>query len=316
MEGNKIKGSIMKNFKTISAYCRAIHVPAPKYEQFDIRSFEENMPSVVHQMPPFRHAFYAIAIKMGGKGKAISSHFTDFPEGPVIFFNSPFQILSWDIAPDWEGFYVMMTQEFLSRSSLFNDFLEQFPFLKIEETIPFNVNVKEAGEILEVFNRIYKEYHSSNPDKFEFINTYILLLLNHVKRYFNRQLPPKEADQAIRSADVKLLSRYQKLIELHLREDTAWDSTKNLHSPSFYANLLNVHPNHLNAVIKGISGKTALQHIHSHLIHHAKSYLTQTNLSIKEIAYQLQFDAPNNFNNFFKKHTQTTPGAYRKNARL
>jgi AraC-like DNA-binding protein len=143
-----------------------------------------------------------------------------------------------------------------------------------------------------------------------------LLLLNHIKRYFYQRFNNEEADKVIRSADIKLLSRYQKLIELHLREDVEWDYNKNLHSPAFYAELLNVHPNHLNAVVKSISGKTALQHIHSHLVHLAKSYLTQTNLSIKEIAYQLQFDSPNNFNNFFKKNTKTTPGKYRKNARL
>ena len=306
----------MKNFKTISEYCQAIHISSPKYEHFDIRSFEENMPTVVHQMPPFRHAFYAIAIKMEGKGKAVSSHYTDFPKGSVIFFNSPFQILSWDIAPDWEGYYIMLAQEFLSRSGLFNNFLEQFPFLKIEQAIPFSVKEEEAKEVLEIFNKIYTEYYGTNNDKFEFINTYTLLLLNHVKRYFNQQVHKNEAEKAIRSADVKLLSRYQKLIELHLRKEATWDPNKNLHSPSFYADLMNVHPNHLNAVVKSISGKTALQHIHNHLIHHAKSYLTQTNLSIKEIAYRLQFDAPNNFNNFFKKYTQSTPGAYRKNVHL
>ena len=306
----------MKNFKTISAYCKTIHISPPKYEWFDIRTFEENMSTVVHQMPPFRHAFYAIAIKVGGKGKAVSSHYNDFPDGSVVFFNSPFQILSWDIAPDWQGYYLMMTQEFLSSSHLFNNFLEQFPFLKIGEAIPFNLSETEEKEILKIFDKIYKEYHSANSDKLEFINTYVLLLLKHVKRYFYKQLNHNEADKAIRSADVKLLSRYQKLIELHFRANTDWDYSKNVHSPSFYAELLNIHPNHLNAVVKGISGKTALQHIHTHLIHLAKSYLTQTNLSIKEIAYQLQFDAPNNFNNFFKKHTQTTPGTYRKNTHL
>ena len=306
----------MKNFKTIREYCQAIHIPLPRYEEFDIRSFEENMPTVVHQMKPFRHAFYAIAIKIGGKGKAVASHYTDFPEGTVVFFNSPFQILSWDIAPDWEGYYVMMTQEFLSRSIVFNDFLEQFPFLKIEEAIPFAISEQEASNVLEIFSQIYQEYHSVNTDKFEFINAYMLLLLSHIKRYVYQQLDRGEADKAMRSADIKLLSRYQKLIELHFREDADIDYNGKLHSPSFYAELLNVHPNHLNAVVKGISGKTALQHIHSHLMHLAKSYLTQTSLSIKEIAYQLHFDAPNNFNNFFKKQTQTTPGAYRKNAHL
>ena len=31
----------MKNFKTIKEYCEAIHIPAPKYDLIDIRSFEE-----------------------------------------------------------------------------------------------------------------------------------------------------------------------------------------------------------------------------------------------------------------------------------
>ena len=139
----------MKNFKTIKEYCEAIHIAPPRYEQFDIRNFEENMPTVIHQMPPFRHSFYAIAIKMEGKGKAVSSHYTDFPEGSVIFFNSPFQILSWDIAPDWEGCYVMMTQDFLANSRLFNDLLEQFPFLKMERAVPFSIKEEDSKTILE-----------------------------------------------------------------------------------------------------------------------------------------------------------------------
>ncbi len=306
----------MKNFKTLQDYCHAIGISPPKYEHFDIRSFEENMSSVIHQMPPFRHSFYAIAIKSGGKGKAISSHFTNFPEGSVIFFNSPFQILSWDIAPNWEGYYIMITHEFLSRSVLFNDFLDQFPFLKIESAIPFSVDEKATKEILEVFAKIYEEYHGSLNDKFELINAYVFLLLNQVRRFFNQQVHENVAARAIRSADVKLLSRYHKLIELHFRKEIAVESGRNLHSPTFYADLLSVHPNHLNAVVKGITGKTALQHIHFYLLHQAKSYLTQSDLSIKEIAYELQFDSPNNFNNFFKKYSKITPGAYRKDAHL
>lgn len=307
---------MMKNFTTLAAYCDAIHIAPPKHEQFDIRSFEENMPTVISQIPPFRHSFYAIAIKVEGQGKAVTSHHTDFPDGSVIFFNSPFQILSWNIVPDWEGYYIMMTQDFLSQSNLFNDLLEQFPFLKIDTSIPFTIQKDEAASVLNIFQQIHKEYHSERSDKFDFIAAYVLLLLHHVKRYFEQQLPDEEGDQVIRSADLKLVSRYQKLIEIKLRDDAPGNTTHNLHSPSYYAELLNVHPNHLNAVVKNTSGKTALQLVHNHIIHLAKSYLTQTNLSIKEIAYQLQFEAPNNFNSFFKKYTDYTPGAYRKNARL
>ncbi|MEC3908130.1 hypothetical protein VOI54_13955 [Tamlana sp. 2201CG12-4] len=90
----------MKHFKTIAEYCRTIGIPGSKQPFFDIRRFEENMPTVVSKMPPFKHEFYAIAIKVEDSGKAITGHQPTFPEGATVFFNTPFQILSWDILPD------------------------------------------------------------------------------------------------------------------------------------------------------------------------------------------------------------------------
>ena len=304
----------MKYYKTISAYCEAIQIPPPKYPQFDIRSFEENMPTVVSQMPPFRHNFYAIAMKVEGKGKVITGHHADFPEGTVIFFNSPFQILSWDIAPDWEGYYLMFSQDFIAQSFHFNNLLDQFPFLKIDKAMPFKVGKEEVGTLLAVYEKIYEAYHSTDADKFDFIEVYTLLLLNYVKRYFHQQVHPLEAEKAIRSADVKLLSRYKSLIETQFRPDTSLVKAKRLHSTRYYAEYLNVHPNHLNAVVKGLTGQTALHFIHQHMLQLAKAQLVQTALSVKEIAYNLHFDSPNNFSSFFKKQTQQTPLAYRKKA--
>ncbi|MEO1547595.1 MAG: helix-turn-helix domain-containing protein [Bacteroidota bacterium] len=306
----------MQNFKTIKEYSEATGIPLARHEHFVVRSFQENMPTVVHRMPAFRHAFYAIALRINGDGKALSSHYSEFPEGAVVFFNSPFQILSWDIAPNWEGYYILMTRDFISQHHVFKDFLSAFPFLKIDKAIPFEVDETETRELLSIFHKISEEYKGNRNDKFEFISTYTLLLLHHIKRYFNKETSAEKASQIIKTADLKLESRYQELIEMHFRENNDWDYSKNLHSPSFYAEELNIHPNYLNSVVKNNLGITALQYIHRHLIHLAKSYLTQTGLSIKEIAYNLQFDSPNNFNNFFKKHTQNTPGQYRKSARV
>ncbi|QLG45895.1 helix-turn-helix domain-containing protein [Costertonia aggregata] len=306
----------MNNFKTIQEYSEATGIPPAKYEHFVVRNFQDNMPTVVHKMSAFRHAFYAIALKINGGGKALSSHYSDFPEGSVVFFNSPFQILSWDIAPNWEGFYILMTRDFLAQSHYFKNFLDLFPFLKIDKSIPFQVNEEETKTLLSIYEKINIEYHSDKQDKFEIINTYVALLLNYVKRYFNQDISKETANQIIKTADLKILGRYQNLIEEHFRLDNEWDYNKNGHSPTYYAEVLNIHPNYLNAIVKNNLGVTALQYIHKHILHLAKSYLTQTKLSIKEIAYQLQFDSPNNFNNFFKKHTQNTPGKYRKSSNI
>ncbi|PXY02004.1 AraC family transcriptional regulator [Marinifilum breve] len=303
----------MQHFKTITEYCKAIGISAPKHPHFDIRSFEENMGKVVSQMPPFRHEFYSIAIKADGSGKAITGHHTDFPEGVTIFFNSPFQILSWDIVPDWSGYYIMISQDFLASSHHFDRLLEDFPFLKIDESIPFEISKNDLPEILRIFGRIQEEYLSDHEDKFAFIQSYIILLLNQIKRLFNKQVDAKTANEQMRSADLKLLSRFQKLVKLSFYPDAKIETFANLHSPTYYAQVLSVHPNHLNAVVKSITGKTALNHIHNHILKLAKAELVQTTASVKEIAYSLYFESPNNFSAFFKKNVGQTPLSYRKN---
>lgn len=270
------------------------------------------MEHVVAQMPPFRHEFYSIAIKADGGGKAISGHHADFPDGVTIFFNSPFQILSWDIVPDWSGYYIMISQDFLASSHYFDHLLDDFPFLKIDEAIPFEIHKDDLREILSIYDRIQHEYLSEHKDKFAFIRSYVLLLLNQVKRLFEGQIDAQTAKDQIRSADLKLLSRFQKLIKTSFYPDADLETFANLHSPTYYAQLLNIHPNHLNAVVKSISGKTALNHIHNHILKLAKAELLQTTASVKEIAYTLHFDSPNNFSSFFKKNTGLTPLSYRK----
>ena len=302
----------MQHFKTITEYCKAIGISAPKHPHFDIRSFEDNMKQVVANMPPFRHEFYSIAIKADGGGKAITGYHTDFPEGISIFFNSPFQILSWDIVPNWTGYYIMISQDFLTSSHLFEHLLEDFPFLKIDESIPFEISHEDLPDILNIYDHIVAEYKSNHDDKFGFIQAYLLLLLNQVKRLFNQQVDEQKAKEQFRSADLKLLSRFQKLIKTSFYPNALLETFANLHSPSYYAQVLSIHPNHLNAVVKSITGQTALNHIHNHILKLAKAELVQTNYSVKEIAYSLHFESPNNFSAFFKKKSGLTPLVYRK----
>ncbi len=270
------------------------------------------MPVVISEMPPFRHEFYAIAIKADGDGKAITGHHTDFPKGATIFFNSPFQIISWDIVPNWKGFYIMFSQDFIAQSNLFSNLLQNFPFLKIDKAIPFEIEESDLPDILGIYQKIWTEYHNDSDDKFDLIVAYTFLLLNYTKRYFLRQVDEEQAEQAIRTSDLKLLTRYQTMIQTSFYESTKLETFANLHSPSYYAQKLNIHPNHLNAVVKSITGLTALNHIHRHLLQLSKSYLAQTELSVKEISYTLYFDSPSSFSSFFKKNTGSTPLNYRE----
>lgn len=306
----------MELYRTISEYCKGINISTPKHPHFDIRSFEENMNTVHPQMEPFRHEFYAIAIKADGGGKARTGAFSDFPDGTTVFFNTPFQVLSWDIIPNWKGYYIMFSQDFIAQSKILSDILGLFPYLKIETSIPFSLPKSETQYILSIYEHIWHEYNGMATDKFQVIEAQVFLLLTYVKRLFEQQVDTQEAKKSLKAADLKILSRYLTLIQTSFYPTAKLETFSNLHSTSYYSQKLNVHPNHLNAVVKSVSGITALSHIHKHIISLAKSYLAQSDWSVKEIAYTLHFDSPNNFSSFFKRHTQITPLDYRKKANL
>lgn len=305
----------MLHFKSITEYCKGINIPIPKHPHFDIRSFEENMKTVKQQMPVFRHEFYAIAIKADGDGKAITGQFSDFPEGTSLFFNTPFQLISWDILPNWKGYYIIFSQDFVTQSKVLSQILDVFSFLKMEKAVPFSIPQDQLEKILLIYENIWNEYNNTASDKLQIIEAQVYLLLAHVKRLFESQVDRELAKQSLKAADLKLLSRYKTLIQTSFYPETTLDTFANLHSTSYYAQKLSVHPNHLNAVVKGITGITALNHLHKHLLSLSKSYLVQTDMTVKEIAYTLYFDSPNNFSAFFKRNSGQTPLEYRRSGR-
>jgi AraC-like DNA-binding protein len=67
-----------------------------------------------------------------------------------------------------------------------------------------------------------------------------------------------------------------------------------------YATELNLSSDYLNNVVKATIGKTAKELIQQRTVLEAKRLGLHTNLSTKEIAYQIGFDDPSHFSKFFK----------------
>src|SRR5690349_1846729 len=142
---------------SLEAYCRHIHIPAPKYPDFDIRRFEDNMLSVKKRVEPFRHSFFAIALKLQGGGNATTGFLKTDEQHPCLFFNSPYQITSWDIAPDWKGYYIIFTENFIRQNKQTSSFLYDFPFLRMDRAIPFLVEPEDVQLLNMVYGKIYRE---------------------------------------------------------------------------------------------------------------------------------------------------------------
>ncbi|MBP2833091.1 AraC family transcriptional regulator [Aquimarina sp. U1-2] len=301
----------MKHFSTLKEYCNGINIAPPKWDDFDLRSFEDNMKSVHHQMPPFKHEFYAIAIKIDGGGFATTGNYTTKDLRTTVFFNSPYQIISWDIAPDWKGYYIIFNEDFFRRSNPRKRITETFSFLLNDNTVPMEVTEQEAELFSKLFADIQFEFQLGQSSSKEVIAHYLHILLHKISRLYSRNVSKVTVSQDQRKQDLEIVSRFKTFMELGFQPGHSYEDL-HPHQVQYYADKLNLHPNHFNAIVKRITDKSASEHIQQHLLNIAKSTLRNTNDSVKEIAFQLYYSYPNHFTNFFKKHTGQTPSQFRK----
>lgn len=83
-------------------------------------------------------------------------------------------------------------------------------------------------------------------------------------------------------------------------------------SVSFYADKLCVTSKYLSCIVKSISGKSALNWIHEAILKESIYQLCHTSLTVKQIAYLLNFPNSSFFGKFFKSHIGTSPHCFRK----
>lgn len=82
---------------------------------------------------------------------------------------------------------------------------------------------------------------------------------------------------------------------------------------SFYARMQHITTRYFSAIIKEKTGDSALQWIVRMVITEAKQLLEESDLSIKEIADQLNFPTQSFFGKYFKQYVGVSPKEYRNN---
>lgn len=81
---------------------------------------------------------------------------------------------------------------------------------------------------------------------------------------------------------------------------------------TYYADKLYLSPKYLSKLIKKVSGRSAAEWIDGFVVLDAKNLLKYSDLSIKEIAFKMNFSSVPAFYKFFSKETGMTPAAYRE----
>jgi AraC family transcriptional regulator, transcriptional activator of pobA len=208
----------------------------------------------------------------------------------------------------------VFTENFIVNYKPLSDIIFELPFFQLEKAIPFELEPSEVKLLTNLYQQILREYGSDHTDRFDLIASITYTLLIYVRRMYNKYVEMDKALTAqIQRHDQLQVKKFRALIRKNILEDRI---DYNRRTVKYFASQLSVHPNHLNAVVKRETQKTAIGIIHEQILYEAKSLLGQTDLSIKEIAFKLGFTEPSHFNHFFKKQTLVTPVSFRKEKQL
>lgn len=149
----------------------------------------------------------------------------------------------------------------------------------------------------------FMRYRLSTATSRRFLGEQLSLLLRMA--YFDvcgileQRYPDTQGEHA---AGYAVFDRFLHLLDEHFREQR---------SVTWYSDRLCLTPKYLSEVVKAVSGQTAGQWITTFVISEAKRLLTDTSLSVKEIAQALHFTSQSFLGKYFKNATGLSPSDYR-----
>ena len=272
--------------------------PERKSQQFQVEVFDANRHFAVKY--PHRHDFFEVLYLKKGSGFHVIDGNNYEIKPPCVFFMSRGQAHKLELSQDIEGYIFIFTADFYLLNRTDQNRLIEFPFFYTihQDNPPLQLENESDIRFLEdLFRKGIAEIARPDGYSVEMLRSILDLILTTCSARYqvSESLMNKGKGQI-------LVKRFFHLLEENHR--------KNL-SLNEYAQMIGVTANHLTQTIKQLTGKTSSQIIKDKQLLEIKRLLVHTNLSVSEIAGQLNFDDQSYFTKFFKRETGFTPLQYR-----
>jgi AraC family transcriptional regulator, transcriptional activator of pobA len=270
------------------------------FNLFRLEPYVEGKPT---NIPYRRRDFYKIMLAKGNSQVHFADQVVDIKK-QALSFSNPLIPYKWEhLDKIRDGICCIFNQHFFHQFGQLN----QYEVFQPSGTHLFELSDEEANHVSEIFERITKEINADYKYKYDVIRNLIFELLH----FALKMQPSKNLDTQPHTAAQRISTLFMELLERQFPIDDLHPSVQ-LRSASDFANQLNVHVNHLNRAIKESTEKTTTQLISERILQESKILLRHSNWNVSEVAYALGFAEVTHFNNFFKKHLQTSPLKFRK----
>jgi AraC family transcriptional activator of pobA len=242
--------------------------------------------------------YFEIIVFKKGKGILILNQKQIEISDNRIVFISPFQKRQWKLEDQNLDFTVLVFQE-----EFMNDFFADklftyrlLYFYQLECPLYFSTTVETIAKYCELLTEIKTELFATKPDSVHIIRSLVYYLLQKLNRQYAQQY-----ELSLEKSEGNYAFLFKQLLEKHI---------KNEQRIEFYTDQLNVSRITLNKAVKTHFNVTATHLLKQRLLFEIKNYLIHSEITVSEIASELNFSEPNHLMRFFKNQTGLTTSEF------
>lgn len=300
----------MQTIKSLSEFHRLLSIPPPVHPSVSVVLVSEIHAVNSDLWQRFTTDFYTISLKNNIQSQIkYGQQYYDFDKGTMTFI-APKQLQSVEFDKTnafnetiGKGYVLIFHPDFLKKHPLQNT-IKNYGFFSYSLNEALHLSQQEEQNIIEIFQKIEKEYQYIDKHTQDIILAQIDLLLNYCNRFYERQFITRKV------VNNDLLFKIEQLLnDYFINSETL---KTGLLTVDYLANKVNLSANYLSDMLRLLTGQNAQQHIHEKLIEIAKEKLSTTDLSVSAIAYELGFEHPHSLSRLFKKKTEMSPLEFRK----
>ncbi len=257
-------------------------------------------------MPYNRRTYYKISLINGHNLVEYADKQIEIKQKGILFASPkiPYRYIPQN--ENQSGNFCVFTADFMDKSKTAIH-LDSLPIFSSQSDFVFQINDEQYDAIQQIFQKMSVEIQSDYTFKYDLLRNYVIELI-----HTGQKLKPIEGTKETHNATSRISSLFIELLERQFPIESI-NQELQLRTAKEYAENLRIHVNHLNKVLKEVTGKTTTEIIASRITQEAKILLKQTDWNISEIANCLGFDEVAHFSNFFKKQTSLSPLHFRDN---
>ena len=248
-----------------------------------------------------RNLYEILLLERGSVTATIGDVVHSIPSG-AVYFLAPGQVSQInEVEESTRGYYLAFDTDYFLLCLKNQVQLCFYPFFQLDQYPILHLTRRQQEKLVALIRKIdfeYKNRDSINDDLLS--KLYLNVLLIEIERLYRFGAVSNHGEPSRKRA---ITSKFKRLVE---------KSFMTVRKVSEYADALYLSPNYLNDTVRETTGQSASEIIHDRIVLEAKAKLIQTELSVNEIAYQLNYQDASYFCRFFRRHTGVSPQLFRE----